>query len=262
MSATGAPGWGRFDWGAYFGDLKVALLTVAQQGILVRLWAAQWLNGPLPADRATLLRICGTSAVPEDVEIVVSTFFAASPNGQTVYSARLESERKRATTITDNRTKANRKITKQRIAKHYAAKDLPASRNGEANGKPTADHSLSLSLSLSDVAVKGRKSKAKPVVTEEGWPAQVRAALLDGVGPLPYGRIGKQLEAAQAEYGTEALVKAATLYAAVARRTDPRYAGKLGLRDFAERVGYFVAQTQPMKPEDMQAQGFTVAPND
>ena len=76
------------------------------------------------------------------------------------------------------------------------------------------------------------------------------------MGPQHFGRIGKLLGPAEAEYGTELLVKAAACYAKHARATEPRYAGKLGLQDFVARVGYFVAQVRPMTAEERVAQGF------
>lgn len=80
--------------GDYLADLKVGGLTLAQQGILVRLWCYHWQAGALPNHSATLQRITGGS--PDDVQVVVGQFFEASDDGQSLTSSRMIEERLKA----------------------------------------------------------------------------------------------------------------------------------------------------------------------
>jgi uncharacterized protein YdaU (DUF1376 family) len=78
----------------YLSDTRVGLLTLAQQGILLRFWCHLWKDGPLPNDLESLVRLTGGEI--NEVQGVVSRFLTASDDGKWLTSPRLEEERSRA----------------------------------------------------------------------------------------------------------------------------------------------------------------------
>lgn len=93
--------------GQYLTDPKVCRLTLAQQGIAVRLWCLFWLHGPLPGDLEELRRLLPSDAKVSDIRIVTNSMWCVnSDDTNTLVSPRMDAERSGAVSAYEARRNA------------------------------------------------------------------------------------------------------------------------------------------------------------
>ena len=104
--------------GALLTDPKLSGLTLAQQGIALRLWCLSWVHGALPADRAALLRLLPRDAEEVDLAAVLDVLWTCETDG--FRSARLEEERDAAEAAYLGRARGAKAANKTRKFKQKA----------------------------------------------------------------------------------------------------------------------------------------------
>jgi len=103
----------------WLGSFKIGQFSIAQEGMLIRLMAYQWINKKLPKSLDKLARLCRISEEKQKVELfeVVDASFEDCPDDpKSIYNKNLEVIRKEQV----KRHKDNMKRTKKATEKRWA----------------------------------------------------------------------------------------------------------------------------------------------
>lgn len=237
----------------YLADSKVAALTFAQQGHLVRLWCFHWRDGPLPNDIPALCRMLG-GAQPADVEACIRDFLNVSEDGKKLFSPRLVAEKAKAEGLHAARIRGARAAHKSKRSKRSEPSTRSAPRSARAGH--SAQHPSSTMPSgtpspsptplpaSTPNGVEALTTTAAPAAPPPSWPAKIAELFAISIGEFPPGRVGKALTAAVRRHGETAIVQAAAAYIRRAPETEqPQFLTPEG---FAKQAAWYVEFTTPI----------------
>jgi uncharacterized protein YdaU (DUF1376 family) len=127
--------WFKFFAGDYLNDPDVDKLSLEAQGILVRMWAALWMDGSLPGDVEEMARKCKVRLAPMQMHMQSLMHLFVQQRDGTWISERMERERQRSGIVSKVRHNAAKKRWNKGVAANASAQpDANAPAKGDPNG--------------------------------------------------------------------------------------------------------------------------------
>lgn len=156
----------------YLADESVQLMTLEEEGIYIRLLAYCWREGSIPADTASLSRLCkGASA--ETMAQPLGCFISHKRDASRLVHPRLENERKKQENFRQDRRNAGKKGAANRW------KMGNGSANGKAMAEPLAEPMAKDGSSSSSSSTASASTEDTPIASaESGAEIAARAPIL------------------------------------------------------------------------------------